>query len=160
MSKDKEYCFEFAGTREMFLEKLQPYPSNTREFAFYDYLIDISESNYRFGVARGGHSGGYWFEPTVTELDGKLILSGRIRYIDSYSEGKAPPDEDNKTAKFITLVLGFPILVPVIAYALIEQLYKKLRRQPIGTRETEEDKLYNLMENLLGCTRRQPSSVS
>ena len=160
MSKDKEYCFEFPGTREMFLEKLQPYPSNTREFAFYDYLIDISESDYRFGVARGGHSGGYWFEPTVTELDGKLIFSGKIRYIDGYSGENAPLYEDDKTTEFILFVLCFPLLVLVKAYVLIEMLYKKLRHQPIEVEESEEDKLYNLMENLLGCTRRQPSSVS
>ena len=82
----KSYSFEFSGTKEMFLNQLNKYNNNNQRFFYFDdYIIELSDDDIRFGVARGGHSGGYWFVPTITELDGKTIFCGTIEYSDAYS---------------------------------------------------------------------------
>jgi hypothetical protein len=56
------------------------YSSGT--FYYFDnYIIKLVGDEMHFGVARGGHSGGYWFVPTITELGDKMEFRGEIRYI-------------------------------------------------------------------------------
>ena len=76
----KTYTFEFSGSKAQFLNQLKQYPNAGRKFYYLnDYIIDLSEEDIRFGVARAGHSGGYWFLPTVTEAEGKTVFRGEIQ---------------------------------------------------------------------------------
>ena len=85
----KRYTFEFAGTKEDFLKQLDKYGNNNQKvFYIDDYIVDISDDVVSLGVARGGHSGGYWFVPTITEIDGKTTFCGSIEYIDHYTNEK------------------------------------------------------------------------
>ena len=54
----KSYSFEFLGTKEMFLNQLDKYPNNNQKFFYFDdYIVELSNGDIRFGVARGGDSG-------------------------------------------------------------------------------------------------------
>ena len=153
----KNYCFEFHGTREQFSETLYQYPTNDRKFFYFnDYIVEITGDRYSFGVQRGGHSGGYWFIPTITEIGDKLLFSGTIEYIDSWTTTK-----DSKFRKIVDkielgclTVLLLPLILIVKLYQAIAKLIKKIRKQPIVKEETPEDRLYYLMETLLNCTRK------
>ncbi|MPM96756.1 hypothetical protein SDC9_143921 [bioreactor metagenome] len=137
----------------MFLETLNKYPNNDHKFFYFnDYIVEISGDNYRFGVERGGHSGGYWFEPTITEMDDKLIFSGHINYIDFYSNDKWYEKVVTKTEEGCLIIILFPLCLLIKIYALIRLIIRKIRRQPSIKEETTEDRLFNLMENLLNCT--------
>lgn len=85
----KTYYFEFFGTRDDFLKTLNQYPNNDhRIFYFNEYIVEIVKDQYYFGIERGGHSGGYWFKPTIIETDHTLLFSGNIEYIDSYTKNR------------------------------------------------------------------------
>ena len=90
----KKYSFEFLGTKEIFLNQLKKFSvkkfSDTSQSFFYfdNYIVKVSNDEIRFGIARGGHSGGYWFVPTITEFDNKVLFCGTIKYIDVYSGEK------------------------------------------------------------------------
>ena len=149
------FSFEYRGTRDMFLQTLNQYPNNDHKFYYFnDYIVEVSGDNYRFGVARGGHSGGYWFEPTITELDNKLIFSGQIKYIDSYTNDKGAKKVVNKIEEGCLLVILLPLLLIIKIYVLISLQIKKIMRKPIIKEETPDDKLFYLMENLLNCTHK------
>lgn len=69
----KEYTFEFIGKKEEFFNILNSYPSNTsysddKFYYFDDFIVKVTGDEIHFGVARGGHSGGYWYVPSITEL--------------------------------------------------------------------------------------------
>lgn len=56
----KKYFFQFPGTEEDFLRSLSKYPNNHHNSYYIDdYIVRIENGEYKFGVARGGHSGGY-----------------------------------------------------------------------------------------------------
>ena len=78
----KSYSFEFAGTKEMFLNQLNKYRNNDQRFFYFDdYIVELSNDEIHFGVERAGHSGGQWFIPTITECDNKITFNGTIQYI-------------------------------------------------------------------------------
>ena len=84
----KKYSFEFSGTKETFLNQLKEFPNNNQKFFYFDnYIVELSNDEIRFGV-QGGHSGGYWFVPTITECDNKVLFCGTIQYIDAYTNEK------------------------------------------------------------------------
>ena len=85
----------------MFLNQLNKHPNNNQRFFYFDdYIVETSENEIRFGVA-GGHSGGYWFVPTITELDGKTIFNGTIQYVDHYSGEKGIKKHANKIEEIL-----------------------------------------------------------
>ena len=85
----KSYSFVFLGTKEMFLNQLNKYPNNNQKFFYFDdYIVEISDNEVRFGVARGGHSGGYWFVPTITEHGGISEFCGEAAGLCGHDHGK------------------------------------------------------------------------
>ena len=150
----KSYLFEYPGTKEMFLSPLIKYPNNDQKFFYFDdYIVELSENEIRFGVARGGHSGGYWFIPTITELDGKTTFCGTIQYIDPYTSDKGIKKIINKLEEILLFIFLFPIILIFTIYSFFSWVIRKILKKPDPKQESKEDKLYNLMENHLNCTR-------
>lgn len=138
----------------MFEERIKRYLIDDKEsFRFQDYIIDVSGNGYRFGLVRGGHSGGYWFEPQVTEQDGNLVISGRIEYLTYPYDGLKEKKLPDKIEGFFLYVLLSPLILIVKAYRLMRGLIDKMRRRPIQREETAEDRLFYLMKMILGCAR-------
>ena len=152
----KEYRFEFCGTKEDLISKINTVFACSHALHFYcnkDYIIEIVDGEIHFGVERGGHSGGYWYVPTVSEYDGKTELCGKIRYI-------GPEDDRSRIWKAldrIGVALWFIFLLPVFLvfwlYAVMESAIRKICKLP--KRKTTEDKLLDLMETHLGCVQKR-----
>ena len=151
----KSYSFDFLGTKEMFLNQLNKYPNNNQKFFYFDdYIVEISDNEVRFGVARGGHSGGYWFVPTITEHNGKTTFCGTIEYVDPYTNEKGIKKIVNKIEEVLLWIILIPIIVVVKVYLFFSWLIRKIFKRSKPKEESLEDKLYNLMENHLGCKRK------
>ena len=151
----KNYSFEFSGTKEMFLNQLNKFSDNDNGcYYFDDYIIKISENEIRFGVARGGHSGGYWFIPTITEIDNKTTFCGKIQYIDSYSNRTGIKKIVNIMGEFLLFVILLPIIIIVRSCIFISWIVRKVFNLPKLKEESSEDRLYNLMEHYLNCLRK------
>lgn len=146
----KHYTFEFDGTKEMFVEQLKQFPSYFKSYRLDDYLVELSEDEIRFGVKRGGHSGGDWFVPTITEADGKTIFCGEIRYMDAYGIEKGM----RKIEEILLWILLSPIVVIVYVFRFLAWIVRKIINKPKPKEETSEDKLFDLMENYLHCTQK------
>lgn len=152
----REYTFAFLGTKADFLSSLNQFKHNTAcsggtFYYFDDYIIKVIGDEIHFGVARGGHSGGYWFVPTITELGDKTEFRGKIRYIG--------PDENQSSLKKIIehignalmFILFLPIILIVRIYMLVEWLVRKICKRPKPKEKSEEERLFELMENYFGC---------
>ena len=152
----KEFAFEYAGTRESFLKNLEKHPSYTglngdRYYYFDDFIVKVTEDTIHIGVERAGHSGGYWFVPTITEEAEMLTFRGSITYI-------GPEGERGKRQKIIDgiemcliFILTLPIILIVLLYRLAAWLVRKLIRKPKTEEKTKEEKLLDLMAAHLGC---------
>ena len=152
----KNYSFDFSGTKEMFLNQLNIYPNNNQKFFYFDdYIVELSENEIRFGVARGGHSGGYWFIPTITELDGKTTFCGTIEHVSPYTNEKGIKKNANKIEEVLLWIILIPIIIIVKVCLFFSWLVRKILKRTKPKEDSLEDKLYNLMENHLNCTRQQ-----
>ena len=137
------------------MSQLNKYPNNNQKFFYFDdYIVEISDNEVRFGVARGGHSGGYWFVPTITEFDGKTTFCGTIEYVDPYTNEKGIKKIVNKIEEVLLWIILIPIIVVVKVYLFFSWLIRKIFKRSKHKEESLEDKLYNLMENHLGCKRK------
>ena len=146
----KEYVFRFPGSKDAFLKKLDSVcESHLGAKHLGDYLIELADNEIRFGIERAGHSGGYWYVSPLQEVDGRLELRGKIRYIE-------PVDDRNKLQKVLDLLLEIVVVVlfwPVAMLAdVVCLIVGKIRRQP--SPPTQEQKLTDLM-NRLGCIRAE-----
>jgi len=155
----KSYSFEFSGTKEMFLNQLNKYPNNNQKFFYFDdYIVELSNGDIRFGVARGGHSGGYWFVPTITEIDGKTTFCGTIEYSDPYTSEKGIKKIVNKIEEILLWIILIPIIIIVTIIVKVclffSWVVRKILKRTKPKEESLEDKLYNLMEYHLNCTRQ------
>ena len=152
----KEYMFEFAGTKEDFINILDRFSHNSSYssgtfYYFDDFIVTLIGDEIHFGVARGGHSGGYWFVPTITDFGNKMEFRGEIRYIgpnDNYSPFKKAI---NSIGDFLLLILILPIVLIIRGYMFIEWLVRKIFKRPKPRQKTNEERLFDLMENYLGC---------
>ena len=122
---EQEYKFIFPGTREDLLNKLKPFPNNYEEYYYFDgYIVDLRDNEIRFGVARGGHSGGYWFNPTVTEIGGRMEFRGTIRRV-GLEDNRSPKQKlVGRMEKIILMVLFWPVLLPIMLYIRINMTYE------------------------------------
>ena len=152
----EEYIFIFHGTKAMFLDTIKQFPNNDNTFFYFnDYIIELNEDKIRFGIERSGHSSGYWFTPTITEVDNQIEFSGTIHYVDSHT------DEEQHTfkraiSKFNTLLLSIlllPLALILKLFDIIKCCIGKLLKQSKPTPMTTEDRLYDLMEKHLNCVR-------
>lgn len=152
----KEYVFEFPGTRDDFLNRVDRFGQtntyyNGTFYYFDDYIVKVIDDEIHFGLARGGHSGGYWFVPTITDLDRKTVFSGKIRYIGPEDDRKGLKKVIGIIGEFLLLILILPIAIIVWVYTFIEWLARKIFRRPKSKEETPEERLFDLMENYFGC---------
>ena len=152
----KAYIFEFSGTKEDFLNSLNRFSHNTSYsgdtfYYFHDYIIKKIGDEIHFGVARGGHSGGYWFIPTITDLGDRLEFRGKIRYIGPNHNSSTIKKTIDGIGEFLLFVLLLPIFLVIKIYTLMERLVRKICNRPKPKEKTDEEKLYELMENYLGC---------
>lgn len=148
-----KFCFTFSGSREMFLERINRYLTSSKEsLRFHDYIIEVSENSYRFGLKHGGHSGGYWYEPMISEENGNLIICGRIEYLSYFYDNTRIKRLLKKIDEWVFIILLFPIILIVKTCQLIGRFAHR-KEKPVLETETEVDRLYYLMEDILGCTR-------
>ena len=157
----KEYVFEFAGTKETLFEALNPYPysvsfnGDKKVYYFDDYIIEVIGDTIRFGVERQGHSGGCWFVPEITEHDDSTELRGVISTHCNKVKYRKIEKIIDKTGEVLLTVLLFPVLLIYWACVLVKRLLRKLRGKPLPKEKTTEERLYDLMENRLGCVRKE-----
>ncbi len=158
MSKD--YIFEFNGTIQEFIKKLDLYPNNisfdgNKFYYFDDYIVKVVDNTIHFGVERCGHSGGNWFMPHVTEFNNRIEFCGTVKYY-------GPVDDRGKMQKVldgIGYVLLFILLLPIIViirlYQVVAWVVRKLLKREEKMPKTTEEKLLDLMINHLGCIRKE-----
>lgn len=153
----KEYIFEFPGTKEEFLNNLNRFERNesysgNKFYYFDDYIVKLVGDEIHFGVARGGHSGGYWFIPTITSFDNRIEFRGSIRYIGPDGEKQGSFKKAiNSIGEFLLLILILPIVVVIRGYMFLEWLVRKMLNRPKPKGKTDEEWLFDLMENYFGC---------
>ena len=148
----QEYVFEYSGTKQMFLDSLRKYSyTNDDFFYFNDYIIKIVGDEVHFGIERAGHSGGFWFIPQIIEYENKIEFRGEIQYI-------GPVDNRTKFEKIkegiLTVFFTVLFLPFVLIVVLASMIYDKIVNRKKAEIKTKEDKLFNLLENHLGCTRK------
>ncbi len=153
MKKAKEYAFKFSGSKEAFLNHLcQLGNNNARRFFYFDnYIVDIKDDGIHFGVERAGHSGGYWFISNFEEENSQIEFRGTIQYI-------GPENDRTRVQKFfdnlfvvLFCILAFPIILLLWVIGGVSEIINKMRKKPKPL--TTEEKLFDLMENCLGCQR-------
>ena len=152
----QEYIFEFSGTKEDFLNNLNRFGHNASYsdgtcYYLDDYIVRLIGDEMHFGVARSGHSGGYWFVPTITDLGNKVEFCGEIRYVGPNDDrGPFKKAVDNAGAVLLS-VLILPIVLMVWGYMCMDRLVRKILNRPKPKEKTHEERLFDLMENYLGC---------
>ncbi len=148
----QEYVFEYPGTKQMFLDSLRKYSHTNDDFFYFnDYIIKIVGDEVHFGIERAGHSGGFWFIPQIIEYENKIEFRGEIQYIGPVDNRKKfeKIKEGILTGLFTVLFLPFVLIV-----VLASMIYDKIVNRKKDGIKTKEDKLFNLLENYLGCTRK------
>ena len=148
----KKYVFRFEGTKKMFLDQFNwsngYFDDKARYKYIDDYILKLINDEIHFGVERGGHSGGYWYVPTIIEFDDHIEFEGKIKYVSS--------NDDNIFIricnKFWEGIL-FIILLPIIGVYKLYEFVRILLKKPIDKGQSTEDKLFDLMINHLGCTK-------
>lgn len=152
----KEYIFEFSGTKEDLLNSVErfshkdTYSGNTFYY-FDDYIVKLVGDEIHFGVARGGHSGGYWFVPTITESDDGLELRGEIRYVGPKVNRGPVKKAIDRVGDFLLFLFVLPIVLVVRAYVFLKWLVRKISNRPVPKEKTNEERLFELMENYFSC---------
>ena len=152
----KEYMFEFPGTTEAFINSLKRYNHNDSYsggayYYFDDYIVKLVGDEIHFGVARGGHSGGYWFVPTITDLGDRLEFRGEIRRVGLNDNGGLHKGKINGVGEFLLFILILPMLLAVRVYLFVEWLVRKIFNRPKPKEKTNEERLFELMVNYFGC---------
>lgn len=149
--------FEFVGTKEAFLNKLNQLchkPSCSDDMCYYfdDYIVERIGEEIRFGIARGGHSGGYWFVPTITNFGDRIEFRGRIRYIGPGSENRgAFKKAIDGIGEFLAIILILPIALVIRGYIFLKRFVRKMLNRPTPKELTNEERLFELMEKYIGC---------
>ena len=152
----KEYIFEFSGTKKDFLNSLNRFNHNVSYssgtfYYFDDYIVKLVGDEIHFGVARGGHSGGYWFVPTIIDFGEKMEFRGEIRYIGPNNNCSSYKKAIDSVGEFLLCILILPIVLIIRGYMFIEWLVRKIINRPKPKEKTNEERLFDLMENHFGC---------
>jgi len=155
----KEYRFEFPGTKEDLLRRFNQFTHSVSYSSgtFYyldDYIVERIDEEIRFGIARGGHSGGYWFVPTITDFGDRLEFRGRIRYIGPNENRSFFRKAIDHVGDFLLLILILPLVLMIRGYMLAEWLVRKIFNRPKPKEKANEERLFDLMENYFGCFRK------
>ena len=149
----KKYVFVYPGSREQFDEAFE----RLRAASQNDYLVKSDDGSYRFGVAPGGHSGGYWYCPTCTEEDGKLVFSGKIRYLSLHPPKTKKERFLNRLGWVLLFVFLWIFTLPLVLFFNlfrgIAWIILRLLGKPTE-RDGMENTLYTLMTDRLGCEKQ------
>lgn len=148
----KEYAFRFDGSKEMFMNVLNPFHEEGRRVFYFDnYIVHVKHEGVHFGVERAGHSGGYWFISNFEEEDNQIEFRGTLQFI-------GPEDDRTNAQKFfdnflvvLFCIFAFPIILVLWVIGGVSGIINKLRKKPKPL--TTEEKLFDLMVNRLGCQR-------
>lgn len=154
----KNYRFVFFGSKEEFQHGLDRFPTSDCKFYYFDeYIVETTDTGYRFGVERGGHSGGYWFIPEISEQDGRTVFFGRIRYIDAYTYEKGFKKFLNVVETVFLYIFLLPFLLPFAiifkGFMLLKGLVRRMKGLPMKKDVTTEDRLFDLMVYHLHCVQ-------
>ena len=147
----KNYVFEFSGRKDDFLSMITTkFPLAYSEYYVKDYIIKLDNNEIHFGIERAGHSAGIWFIPTITEFEDRIELCGEIRHIGLQSNRT----KLQKVIDSISYALLFILLLPIVTILWVYRfiVLRKILKQP--KEQTTEEKLFDLMENHLNCTRK------
>ena len=148
----KTYNFLFSGTPEQFEAAVERYRADAFERGDGSYLFDKENGNYLFGVCRGGHMGGYWYCPSYSYADGKLLISGKIRYLDDRSRQKGVKKALNTISDILSVIFLSPLILIVLTVRGAAYIARKIcpKQKP----QSEEEKaLLSLMIERLNCER-------
>lgn len=152
---EKEYIFQFSGTKQEFLEEIEASFKNNGYNETYnygeDYLFEIKGEEFLFGVERAGHSGGMWFISKIYEADNYIELRGYLDYI--AADGTVGEKLKDKIQLTLLIIFLLPIVIIAFIVRFIIWIINKLRKNPKP--ETTEDKLIHLMEKILNCKQVQ-----
>ncbi len=166
----KEYAFEFPGTREDLLKKLNIFPdkdsSNGGIYYFKHNIVRFVDDEIHFGIERAGHSGGHWFVSKLQEREGKIEFNGTLQYRGPKKD--VAPDKKfgikrvtDKAGEWLLYIVVTPFVVVVYVIVKLRDFFKwltnKTGRRPVVKPKTTEEKLFDLMEIHLGCVRKEPS---
>ena len=154
---EKEYAFLFPGTRSDLQALLDRYPNNDHHFWTFDnFTVEATDDGWKFGVARCGHSGGYYFIPAVTEREGKLLLSGTLTRVGPSLSAARDRRTRDRVGEICLLVLLSPfiflILLAVKVWLLLRALVGKIVKRPPQCEPTPEERLTDLMVGHLHCS--------
>ncbi len=158
----QEYTFEFSGTKEDFLKKLGYFNNNDNQFFWFDsYIVKIVDDEIHFGIERAGHSSGHWFVSVIAEYEDKIEIKGTIQYIGPQKDSFSDKTEESilkkcieKLFEYLLLIIVAPFVLIAYVFLFFKRLYDKICHRPTVSLKTKEDKLFDLMENQLGCIRK------
>ncbi len=155
----KEYVFEFLGEKEEFLNILNSYPNNTSynddKFYYFDnFIVKLTDGEMHFGVERSGHSGGYWYVPSIIECDDRIRFCGTVKYIGPDADSGKIQKAIDGIEYFLLFILLLPIAVIIRLYRFVEWTIRKMFKRPKLKSKTTEEKLFDLMESHLSCVRK------
>ncbi len=121
-----------------------------------DLLYEDTPEGFDLGIERGGHSGGYWYRATLTETEAGSEMRGEIVYRSLHGDGNRR--EETKWEKirgrlFIAVTCLLCVGPILIAYAIrgAMVLIGKLRKKPVKSAMTTEEKLTHFMTEIMGC---------
>ena len=123
-------------------------------------LYEDTPSGFDLGIERGGHSGGYWYVATLTEVDGVTEIGGEIVYRSYHKNGEYREDtKGEKIREWLGIVLIVIFFSPVFLIALaiwgIMLLIGKLRGKPVEATMSTEEKLTRFMTEVMGCREEE-----
>lgn len=157
----KEYVFGFHGTKEDLLVNLNRFShtstySNNTFYYINDYIVKLIGDEIHFGVARGGHSGGYWYISKITAVEDRLEFRGTIRYIGPGTENRGIFRKFiDIIGEFLMTIFLLPIILLLRCYVFAEWLVRKMINRPNPKEKTNEERLFDLMQNYVGCFRKE-----
>jgi len=94
----------------------------------------------------------YWFIPTITSFDNRIEFRGSIRYIGPDGEKQGFFKKViNSIGEFLFFIFILPIVVVIRVYMFLEWLVRKMLNHPKPKGKTDEERLFDLMENYFGC---------
>lgn len=147
----KEYTFRFDGSKEQFMNVLNSSPEeNRRYFCIDGYIVSVGLDEIKFGI-EGGHGGGNWFISKFEEENDQIEFRGTIQYIGSQSDRTKKQKFFDSFLVVLFCIFAFPVILVFWIVGGVSTVVDKLRKKPKPL--TTEEKLFDLMENHLGCQK-------
>ena len=147
----KEYTFRFDGSKEQFMNVLNSSPEVIRRYFCIDgYIVSVGLDEIKFGI-EGGHGGGNWFISKFEEENDQIEFRGTIQYIGSQSDRTKKQKFFDSFLVVLFCIFAFPVILVLWIVGGVSTVVNKLRKKPKPL--TTEEKLFDLMENHLGCQK-------